>query len=92
MSEIAANYAMTQRVAQCAAQQGIPNPDMWTGNTRREWAAAPGWHEAWDYALNTHPPTDDQPPYDPGSDEAVITDGMILSQVQAMNAQPAPTA
>ena len=32
----------------------------------------------------THPEED----YDPGSDEAVITDGQILSQVQVMSAPP----
>lgn len=88
-SEIAADPFMSQRVAQCAAQQGQKEPDVWTHENRREWAAAPGWDEAWNYAQSTHPapipdPENPQPPYNPGADEAVITDQMILAQVQAM--------
>jgi hypothetical protein len=80
--EIANNEAMKARVAQCAAQQLIPDVDRWTYENRRTWAAAPGWDAAWESALVAHP----EPDYDPGSDAAVITDGMILSQVQAMMA------
>ena len=45
------------------------------------WAASPGWDAAWESALASHP---DEPEYDPGADEAAITDAMILSQVQSM--------
>lgn len=84
-SEIAANQAMLARVAQCAAQQGEANPDGWAHEHRRTWASAPGWDAAWASALAGHPPVEGETTlYDPGSDEAVITDGMILSQVQAM--------
>lgn len=85
-SEIAANPAMLARVAQCAAQQGEENPDGWANTNRREWAAAPGWDAAWESAGVSHPPVEGEPPYDPGVDEGVITDGMILSQVQSMRA------
>jgi len=78
---------MFNRIAQCAAQEDIPNPDQWTGENRRIWAAAPGWGEAWDSALASH---EDNPSYDPGADEAVITDQMILGQVQAMKPEPEP--
>lgn len=37
----------------------------------------PGWADAYSYAVNTGV-------VDPGSDDAVITDGMILSAVQAV--------
>lgn len=86
-SAIASNHAMTERVAQAAAEDGIPDPDTWTTDNRRTWAAAPGWDDAWASALASHPPTNppQYPAYDPGQDEAVITDGMILSQVQSMN-------
>jgi len=85
-SEIAANWSMTQRVAQCAAEQEIPDADAWTSTHRREWAAAPGWADAWASAEASHPPDPEADvAYDPGADEAVITDQMILSQVQAMN-------
>lgn len=83
-SEIAANPSMLTRVAQCAAQQDRDDPDAWAHQNRREWAAAPGWEDAWASALASHPPVDGEEPYDPGADEAVITDSMILSQVQAM--------
>ena len=78
---IANNAAMLARVAQCAAQQMIPTADEWTRNNRRTWASAPGWDAAWESALAGGIE-------DPGSDEAVITDGMILSQVQSMMANP----
>lgn len=89
-SVIASNNAMRERVAQCATGEGQPDADQWTLDNRREWAAAPGWDEAWRYATDTHPEPDPPDPtvpyYDPGADESVITDAMILSQVQAMMA------
>jgi hypothetical protein len=87
-SAIASNVAMTERVAQAATEEGQPEADTWTRDNRRVWASAPGWDDAWASALASHPPP--VPPeqftgvYDPGEDEAVITDAMILSQVQAM--------
>ena len=88
-SEIAGNPSMFSRVAQCAAQQGEKDPDGWTQINRRIWAASPGWDAAWASALASHPDPDppvppDFKPYDPGADEAVITDPMILSEVQAI--------
>ena len=88
-SAIANNAAMFERVAQCATEQlKEPNGDTWAHENRREWAAAPGWDDAWASALASHPPPAAGEPftgvYDPGSDEAVITDSMILSQVQGM--------
>jgi len=78
---IANSRTMLSRVAQAAAQQNAPgDPDRWTYDNRRDWASSPGWSEAWESALVAHPEED----YDPGADEAVITDGMILSQVRAM--------
>lgn len=82
-STIATNPSMFSRLSQCAAQQDIPDPEEWTQTNRRSWAAAPGWDDAWASALASH--EDDL--YDPGSDEAVITDQMILGQVQAMQAE-----
>lgn len=79
-NEIASNSPMFWRVAQAAAEEGTPNPDEWTNDNRRLWGAAPGWDDAWASARVAHP----EPEYDPGMDEAVITDGMILSQVQSM--------
>lgn len=89
-SEIASNGAMNSRVAQCAAQQSIPDYNTWAAENAREWAAAPGWDAAWASAKAAHPPLEGETGeyasnYDPGRDQAVITDEMILSQVQAMN-------
>lgn len=82
-NEIAGNGAMLARVGQAVAEEGAPadmTADDWTHHYRREWAAAPGWDDAWESARVTNP----DPEYDPGSDEAVITDGQILAQVQTM--------
>lgn len=80
--EIANSQSMNARVAQAAAQESkASNPDVWTYNWRRTWASAPGWSEAWESSRASHP---DDPEFDPGKDQAVITDSMILSQVQSM--------
>lgn len=97
-SVIAENVAMNKRVAQCAAEQGLPlpppegsphylsSPDQWAADNRRYWSAAPGWADAWASSLASHAGNS---AYDPGIDEAVITDAMILSQVQSMVPTPA---
>jgi hypothetical protein len=75
---IAHDQHMTGRVAQAAASEAVDgDPDVWTFTHRRTWAAAPGWDAAWESAVAGDVP-------DPGADPGVITDGMILSQVQAM--------
>jgi len=85
---ISQNTFLFNRVAQCAAQQEVPQPDQWTNDNRRAWAASPGWDAAWESAMAAHPPAT-EPDYDPGKDEAVITDAMILSEVQALYTPPA---
>ena len=81
-TEIADNWAMRNRAAAAAEEQDAPgDPDQWATEHRREWAAAPGWDDAWSSAKVTH---EGEVDYDPGADEAVITDGMILAQVQSM--------
>ena len=85
-SAIAADGAMAGRVAAAAAEQGVTtaglDPDVWAYQWRRVWAAAPGWDAAWESWLASHP--DNPPGVTPGTDEAVITDAMVLAQVQAM--------
>jgi hypothetical protein len=92
-NEIATNASMMNRVAQAAASEDQFDPDRWTYENRRTWAAAPGWDDAWESFKASHPDPDPIPegyvPPDPGADEGVITDGMILSQIQAM-ATPGP--
>jgi len=88
-NEIASNRAMLDRVAQAAAQENkASDPDRWTYENRRDWAAAPGWSEAWESFRASHPPVEGEEVADPGKDEGVITDGMILSQVQSMGTPP----
>jgi hypothetical protein len=77
-------FAMTQdtalhgRMAAAAATEQVPgDPDTWVANHRYQLAAAPGWGDAWASAIASDNP-------DPGADPGVITDGMILSQVQAL--------
>jgi hypothetical protein len=84
--EIANNRSMQARVAQSAVQElpGGTDVDRWTYEHRRSWAAAPGWDAAWESSKVSNP----DPDYDPGRDGGVITDGMILSQVQLMLASP----
>lgn len=93
--QIASSATMQHRVAQCASSEGVGtapepadpftgapvDPDRWTLERRRQWASAPDWDDAWEYALAGH---SDEPDYDPGADAAVITDAQILSQVQSM--------
>jgi hypothetical protein len=89
-NEISSNSSMQNRIAQAATSEALPegvNADAWMIDNRREWAAAPGWDAAWESAKVSHPDDPDASAatyYDPGADEAVITDSQILSQVQAM--------
>jgi hypothetical protein len=82
---IATNLAMHNRVAQCAATEGFTDPDGWATRNSRTWAASPGWDAAFESAMAAHP---DDPEYDPGRDEAVVTDQMILSAVQVIGENP----
>jgi hypothetical protein len=75
---IGSNEWMLRRVTACAAAEGMADPVQWAADNQYLWAAAPGWSDAWEYALAANPEDD------PGKNEAVITDGMILAQVQAL--------
>lgn len=79
-STIAGDRLMNERVAQAAASEGEASPDNWAAANRRIWASAPGWDAAWESAIVSNP----DPDYEPGADPGVITDQMILSQIQAM--------
>ena len=78
ISQMSADLDLTSRVAACAAQEGIPDPRQWAADRMLNIAAAPGWGEAWASAIAGG----DQYP---GRNPAVITDPMILSEVQAEN-------
>ena len=66
------------RLAAAAATEHLAgDPERWVAEHRYELASAPGWGDAWASAVASDNP-------DPGADPGVITDGMILSQVQAI--------
>ena len=77
VADMAENFALNRRITAGAAKESIDNPQQWTQLYRWEVAGQPGWDAAWDSAVAGGVP-------DPGADEAVITDGMILSGIQAV--------
>ena len=76
---MAQDRSLHARIAACAAREGIvdPHPLAWAANHQWRLAAEPGWDQAYAYAVASGVP-------DPGRSEGVITDGMILSAVQAV--------
>ena len=82
---IATTEAFQERVHACAAQQGSAQPVQWAYDNRYHVASAPGWAEAVDYWLNVNGGGDGW-----ATDQACITDGMILAQVQPMINPPPP--
>ena len=64
-------------VAAVASENTTEDPERWTADNRHYWCAPSDWAEAWDSALAADNP-------DPGADDSVITDQMILSSVQAL--------
>lgn len=75
-SDIAHHGNIQNRVAACAATEGYADATRWAA-ANMLYLVKSDWISAWEYALAVNP---DQ---DPGVDDAVITDGMILSAVQA---------
>jgi len=75
--QCAGDLSFTQRVTAAAAKEGSGNPEL-TMNVYLKWpvASASDVEAAYASALAAGNP-------DPGGDESVITDGMILSAVQA---------
>ena len=83
VADMAENYALNRRIIAGAAKESVDNPEGWVQLYRWEVASQPGWDAAWDSAVAGGVT-------DPGSDEGVITDGMILSGVQAVITANAP--
>lgn len=91
IAAIANDEFMHERMIACVTQQqhlgsinvgltntAIPyNAQAWVESNAYLWAASPDWGAAWDSALAGGNEA-------PGKDESVITDGMILSTVQAL--------
>lgn len=75
---MAQDYGLIMRIAACAATEGVPgNPSSWADDRWQKLVASPGWDAAWASAVTGGIE-------DPGEDEAVITDGQILSAVQLL--------
>jgi hypothetical protein len=79
VAKMAQDADLGARVQAAAAEELPDNPYQWQSENMLDLCASPGWDEAWSSALaggNENP----------GRDPAVITDGMILSAVQAQAA------
>jgi len=87
IADMTTSTSLLMRLSAAAAEEGnsgallTPDqPDAWASLNRWKLVAAPGWADAWASAIAS----DHE---DPGSDPGVITDAMILSQVQAVLAE-----
>lgn len=77
IAHISESGSLMRRLFAAAASEGEPDPEGFVGTHRWTLAAAPGWAEAWASAEAAGN-------LDPGADPGVITDPMILSEVQAV--------
>lgn len=91
-SHMARDASLIMRIGACAASEGVrPNPLAWADGNRVVIMASPGWAAAYASAQAARDEWGGegvQPPL-PGENEAAITDGMILSAVQAVIAAEA---
>lgn len=84
-AKLAEDTELSPRITAAVALEGEREPVQWVYANRWQLSAQPGWDAAYAYAIaagNTHP----------GDDEGVITDGMILSAVQALRGTEATPA
>lgn len=79
------NY-LIERIAACAALQGVAEPRTWAVNRMWRLCATPGWAAAYAQRFNATELLADPAGYAPkiGADEAVITDSMIAAAVKAV--------
>jgi hypothetical protein len=84
IANMTSSGSLILRLSAAAAQEQAsgavldpPEPDSWAGTYRWHLVSAPGWSDAWASAGAAGNP-------DPGADEGVITDAMILAQTQAV--------
>jgi hypothetical protein len=80
IAQMAVNYALQSRITACAATQDLDSPHDWMGEHIWAVVAAPGWGDSWASAIAGGMSQDEA-----GANPGVITDGMILSEVQAIN-------
>ena len=82
IATIAGDIAIQQRATAAAAQEQKTKPyDQWVYDHRWDLASTPGWADAWESAVAGGVTN-------PGGDDSVITDQMILSAVQPMDETP----
>ncbi len=77
-AQAAQDQNLRLRCIACAATERIPQALNWVDQHMWELATQPNWGNAYASALANGDPA-------PGNNEAVITDGMILSAVQAIH-------
>jgi hypothetical protein len=81
IADMTRSGSLAGRMAAAAAAEDVllepADPESWVAENRWQLCAAPGWDDAWASAQASGNA-------DPGLDPAVITDGQILSQVQAV--------
>lgn len=80
---MADDESLNSRVTAAVASEHILDPEGWLYPRRWSVASQPGWAAAWESAVASGIE-------DPGGDEGVITDGMILSGVQFIIALETP--
>lgn len=87
ISVIASDSKFRERLNAGAAQQNVPgDPVAWVWNNRYDICAAPGWAAAVDSWMVGNPESDPANAW--ATDQAVISDGMIISQIQVMISPP----
>jgi hypothetical protein len=81
VADMAESYSLVRRLNAGAAKESIDNNVQWVQTYRWELASQPGWDAAWDSAVAAEVP-------DPGSDEAVITDGTRRDHLRGSSHEP----
>lgn len=81
IADMTESRGLHRRLTACAAEQGVTNPAKWVQDNTWLLAVSPGWRGAWASALAVPDRPDG---YDPGADEAVITDDDIRARVQPL--------
>jgi hypothetical protein len=74
----AGDYALQRRIASCAAQEGAPgDPMTWALTNIWSIVSEPEIENPYEYAMGQENPN-------PGGDEGVITDAVLLAHIQPM--------